>query len=136
MAKCANRRSGILVAAVAAVGLVALPASVAASNYIWNVDASGSWTTPGNWLHAGGPIGAGYPNAAGDQAFFTGTYTANRTITIPNGVTATVGVIPFGTPVRSRLTAAVPIAVERSLYWNANGVFWAGGSNALGTPLP
>ena len=34
------------------------------------------------------------------------------------------------------VTNAVPIAVERSLYWNANGVFWAGGSNALGTPLP
>jgi autotransporter-associated beta strand protein len=30
----------------------------------------------------------------------------------------------------------VPIAVERSMYWNAAGVFWAGGSNALGTPLP
>jgi hypothetical protein len=30
----------------------------------------------------------------------------------------------------------VPIAVERSLYWDANGVFWAGGSNALATPLP
>jgi hypothetical protein len=29
----------------------------------------------------------------------------------------------------------VPIAVERSLYWNANGVLLAGGSNALGTPL-
>ena len=30
----------------------------------------------------------------------------------------------------------VPIAVERSLYWNANGVLWAGGTNALATPLP
>jgi hypothetical protein len=30
----------------------------------------------------------------------------------------------------------VPIAVERSLYWNANGVFWAGGTNALATRLP
>ena len=30
----------------------------------------------------------------------------------------------------------VPIAVERSLYWNANGAFWAGGTNALATPLP
>jgi hypothetical protein len=37
---------------------------------------------------------------------------------------------------RIEVTNAVPIAVERSLYWNANGVFWAGGSNALGTPLP
>jgi hypothetical protein len=34
------------------------------------------------------------------------------------------------------VTNAVPIAVERSLYWNANGVFWAGGTNALGVALP
>jgi len=34
------------------------------------------------------------------------------------------------------LTNGVPIAVERSLYWNAPGVFWAGGFNALETPLP
>jgi autotransporter-associated beta strand protein len=37
---------------------------------------------------------------------------------------------------RIEVTNGVPIAVERSLYWNANGVFWAGGTNALGTPLP
>jgi hypothetical protein len=30
----------------------------------------------------------------------------------------------------------VPITVERSLYWNANGIFWAGGSNAPATRLP
>jgi hypothetical protein len=30
----------------------------------------------------------------------------------------------------------VPIAVERSLYWDANGAFWAGGTNALATRLP
>jgi hypothetical protein len=29
----------------------------------------------------------------------------------------------------------VPIAVERSLYWNAIGAFWSGGTNALATPL-
>ena len=37
---------------------------------------------------------------------------------------------------RIDVTNGVPIAVERSLYWNANGVFWAGGTNALATPLP
>jgi hypothetical protein len=30
----------------------------------------------------------------------------------------------------------VLIAVERSLYWDANGAFWAGGTNAFATPLP
>jgi autotransporter-associated beta strand protein len=34
------------------------------------------------------------------------------------------------------VTNNVPIAVERSMYWNANGVFWAGGTNALATRLP
>jgi hypothetical protein len=34
------------------------------------------------------------------------------------------------------VTNHIPIAVERSLYWNALDVFWAGGSNALATPLP
>jgi hypothetical protein len=37
---------------------------------------------------------------------------------------------------RIEVANGVPIAVERSIYWNANGTFWAGGTNALGTPLP
>jgi hypothetical protein len=50
------------------------------------------------------------------------------------------GVVPelrnesFGA--RIEVTNGVPIAVDRSLYWDANGVFWAGGTNALATPLP
>jgi autotransporter-associated beta strand protein len=30
----------------------------------------------------------------------------------------------------------VPIAVERSMYWNVEGRFWAGGTNAVGSVLP
>jgi len=30
----------------------------------------------------------------------------------------------------------VAIVVERSMYWNANGVFWAGGSHAPAQRLP
>jgi len=37
---------------------------------------------------------------------------------------------------RIEVTNNVPIAVERSIYWDAKDVFWAGGSNALATPLP
>lgn len=37
---------------------------------------------------------------------------------------------------RIEVTNSVPIAVERSLYWTANGVLWIGGTNALATPLP
>jgi hypothetical protein len=30
----------------------------------------------------------------------------------------------------------VAIAVDRSMYWDANGVFWAGGSHATARPIP
>jgi hypothetical protein len=29
-----------------------------------------------------------------------------------------------------------PIAVEQALYWNANGVVWAAGTNTTGSRLP
>jgi hypothetical protein len=34
------------------------------------------------------------------------------------------------------VTNNVPITVERSLYWDANGVQFSGGTNATGIPLP
>jgi hypothetical protein len=34
------------------------------------------------------------------------------------------------------VTNGVPIFVERSLYWNAGGVIWAGGTKAMATRLP
>jgi hypothetical protein len=37
---------------------------------------------------------------------------------------------------RIAVTNGVGIAVERSMYWNANGIFWSGGTNALASPLP
>jgi hypothetical protein len=37
---------------------------------------------------------------------------------------------------RIEVTNNVPIAVERSMYWNAGGRFWAGGSNALASIIP
>ena len=38
--------------------------------------------------------------------------------------------------VRIDVTNGVAIAVERSMYWNANGIFWSGGSNALAEIVP
>jgi YVTN family beta-propeller protein len=35
-----------------------------------------------------------------------------------------------------RIDSTQPIVVERSLYWNADGVIWAAGTNATATPLP
>jgi hypothetical protein len=34
------------------------------------------------------------------------------------------------------VTNGVTIAVERSMYWDADGIFWSGGTNAPGTKLP
>ena len=34
-----------------------------------------------------------------------------------------------------RAADGTPIAVERSLYWNANGVIWEGGGNTVATRL-
>jgi hypothetical protein len=34
------------------------------------------------------------------------------------------------------VTNGVTIAVERSMHWDANGVFWSGGTNSPGTKLP
>jgi uncharacterized repeat protein (TIGR01451 family) len=37
---------------------------------------------------------------------------------------------------RIEVTNGVSINVERSIYWNNNGVFWTAGTNAVGTKLP
>jgi hypothetical protein len=34
------------------------------------------------------------------------------------------------------VTNGIQIIVERSMYWDANGIFWSGGSNATGIRLP
>jgi hypothetical protein len=38
--------------------------------------------------------------------------------------------------VRIDVTNGVNIAVQRSLYWECERVFWASGTNALAAPLP
>ena len=59
--------------------------------YRWNVDADGNWTNSGNWtLTAGTPNGLGYPNSLADVAELSDAITANRTVTIPDGVTITL----------------------------------------------
>jgi hypothetical protein len=41
----------------------------------------------------------------------------------------------FGALVESQGSAPVHLVVERSMYWNASGQFWAAGTNALATRL-
>src|SRR3990172_8282614 len=65
------------------------------ATYRWNLNANGNWNVAGNWTVVVGPAGLGYPNLAGDIAQFTNIITANRTVTIPNGVTISVASITF-----------------------------------------
>ena len=41
----------------------------------------------------------------------------------------------FGVIVDSQGTAPAPIVVERAMYWDAAGQWWAAGTNALATRL-
>jgi len=69
-----------------------------------------------------------------------GSPSSSRTYTVPANSRFTLGPDQFtaggrlfGTVVES--VNAVPIVVERSLYWNALGMFWAGGTNETGVRL-
>jgi autotransporter-associated beta strand protein len=66
------------------------PAPATASTYSWKNDASGNWNVAANWTVVSGPPGLGYPNASGDIALVSNVFSAERIITIPNGVTAIV----------------------------------------------
>jgi hypothetical protein len=58
------------------------------ATYHWNFDGPGNWNDPTKWSP-----NTGFPNAVDDIALFDFNITANRTITIPTGVTITVGSI-------------------------------------------
>ena len=66
-----------------------------------------------------------------------------KTYTVPPTTRYTIdvnGVVPelqdesFGA--RIEVTNGFTISVERSMYWDANGVFWTAGTNAVGTKIP
>jgi autotransporter-associated beta strand protein len=71
------------------------PSAADASTYRWQFDGSGNWNDPAQWALVEGPAGAGYPNLAGDVAIFDVAPTAERTATIPDGVTITIGRLVF-----------------------------------------
>jgi autotransporter-associated beta strand protein len=73
-----------------ALAMFGAPDAAEAKAYRWkNVD--GNWNVAANWDPIDG--GTTFPNAPGDEAHFTLLYSDNRTVTIPNGVTVTVGKI-------------------------------------------
>jgi len=80
--------SRIIAAFYVSVFLITSVACGLATDGSWNVDADGTWSTPGNWL---GNIVADGP---GSTAFFTNDITAPRTITIT--ADQTIGNLNFG----------------------------------------
>jgi hypothetical protein len=70
-------------------------------------------------------------------AAITRTYavgaTSRATIDVGSDVPSLVGQ-RFGASISA--SGDVPIVVERSMYWNGAGLFWSGGTNAIGIPLP
>ncbi|HEV7406291.1 MAG TPA: autotransporter-associated beta strand repeat-containing protein [Chthoniobacteraceae bacterium] len=60
----------------AAAGLLLADASVRALNGTWNVDADGTWSTPGNWF------GSGVADGVDSSANFAADITATRTVTL------------------------------------------------------
>ncbi len=63
------------------------------------------------------------------------TYNVDREqrLNIPTGDISELANSNFSTIVES--INAVPISVESSIYWNANGVIWEGGGNTVATRL-
>jgi autotransporter-associated beta strand protein len=65
-----------------------------------------------------------------------------QTITVPAQTRMNVRVEPLGaagdpaTTFGTVIQSNVPIAVERSMYWNANGQIWSAGTNATATLVP
>jgi hypothetical protein len=98
----------------------------------------------------GGPDGASTyvllanPGTAGATVTLTFYREAGDPIqvtrTVPAGSRQTVAADSVGLSAGERFGVAVtsdqPIAVERSLYWNYQGVLWTSGTNETGTPLP
>src|SRR5690349_16528873 len=80
-------------ASVVMVSALAWTAPIEASTYSWKNDANGDWNVAGNWTVVSGPPGLGYPNASGDIAMVSNVLSADRAITIPNGVTVLVAAL-------------------------------------------
>jgi YVTN family beta-propeller protein len=124
-------------------------------------NSPGATTTATRWGFADGEVGPPpfnaqtyflIANTSTDFAtvqvtllFDDGTAPATKTFTVaPNSrFNVPVGVeFPaaagkgFGAVIESLGPAPVPIVVERAMYSDAEGVVWAAGTNALGTPIP
>lgn len=93
----------------------------------WNVDASGSWNTAGNWQ-------GGIPNGGGDTASFTTQLTANRTVTLDGNKTiggATFNTTNFGYTIAQGTGGTLTFGNGTN-----NALFFVqGGTNAITAPV-
>ena len=64
------------------------------------------------------------------------TYTVPATARLTIDVNAVPELANQHVGARVAVTNNQPVIVERSMYWNANGIFWAGGSNGMGIAAP
>ena len=119
--------------------------------------SSGVVRTATNWALAEGRVGGPeayttyilLANPTNNAASVNVTYlresgaAVTKTYTVPPNSRFNIdvgGMVPelqnesFGA--RIDVTNGVSIAVERSMYWNATGIFWSGGSNALAEIMP
>ena len=88
-------RRAITLALIWASVLIAPRIASAQATFFWT-GGNGNWNDAANWLHVNGPVGPGYPSQPEDTASFINDHVpADRTITIPGGVTVTAGVMIF-----------------------------------------
>ena len=72
--------------------MVVAPGSASAANGVWNVNASGNWSTPGNWTPSAVPGGAG-----SIVGFTFNISLADKAVTIDT-TSRTVGILNIGDP--------------------------------------
>jgi hypothetical protein len=122
-----------------------------AHNSVGHTAAATSWTLAEG--RSGGPEGYQTyilltnpgPSQTSASIFFLrddGDDVVVRNVMIPAASRVTVSVNPSEIPeltdarFGAHITSSLPIVVERSMYSNANGQFWAAGTNAPATPSP
>jgi hypothetical protein len=155
---------GRVLAAVAFSTLVTCDVPIVAERAMWWPDgdwyeahvSAGATTTATRWAMADGDavdartyvLVANTSTSAGDvrvTLFFEDGATAQQVVPVAAesrttlDVTAMFPIVTgrrFGVLVEGLGTTPPALVVERATYWNAEGVFWTGGTNALATPLP
>jgi autotransporter-associated beta strand protein len=91
---------------------------------VWNLDGSGTWSTPGNWSGV-------EPSGSGKSAYFGGKITSARTISI--SAADTVGTIAFNSSASYSITGTSTLTL--ALSGDRARVFDYAGSHSIGTPI-